>query len=82
MRSREYGALFVPVECEADKFVFDLLDCVCEIVYDAALFDTFPQVKIMYEGVVVCVGHPTSPNETNSLSALRDGLVIAAFIQS
>ena len=53
MRSREYGALFVPVECEAEKFVFDLLDCVCEIVFDPTLFDTFPQVKIMYEGVVV-----------------------------
>jgi len=51
MRSREYGALFVPVECEADKFVFDLLDCVCEIQFDAALFDTFPQVKILYDGV-------------------------------
>ena len=53
MRSREYGALFVPVECDAEKFVFDLLDCICEIVYDAALFDTFHQVKIMYEGEVV-----------------------------
>ena len=52
MRSREYGALFVPVELEAEKFVFDLLDCVCEIMFDPVLFDTFPQVKIMYEGVV------------------------------
>ncbi len=52
MRSREYGALFVPVELEAELFEFDLLDCVCEIQFDAALFDTFPQVKIMYEGVV------------------------------
>ena len=53
MRSREYGALFVPVECEAEKFEFDLLDCVCEIQFNAELFDTFPQVKIMYEGAVV-----------------------------
>jgi hypothetical protein len=52
LRSREYGALFVPVELEADRFEFDLLDCVCEIQFDAALFDTFPQVKILYDGVV------------------------------
>ena len=52
MRSREYGALFVPVECDAELFVFDLLDYVCEIQFNAELFDTFPQVKIMYEGVV------------------------------
>ena len=52
LRSREYGALFVPVELEAEKFVFDLLDCVCEIQFDPVLFDTFDQVKILYEGVV------------------------------
>ena len=52
LRSREYGALFVPVAIDADRFVFDLLDCVCEIQFNAALFDTFDQVKILHEGVV------------------------------
>ena len=52
LRSREYGALFVPVAIDADRFVFDLLDCVCEIQFDPVLFDTFDQVKILHEGVV------------------------------
>ncbi len=52
MRSREYGALFVPVGIEAELFTFDLQDCICEIVYDKELFDTFPQVRITYDGTV------------------------------
>jgi len=50
MRSREYGALFVPVSIEAEVYTFDLDDCVCEIVFDPIVFDTYPQVRITYEG--------------------------------
>lgn len=52
MRSREYGALFVPVDIKAEVYTFNLDDCVCEIVYDPIVFDTFPQVKITYDGKV------------------------------
>jgi len=52
MRSREYGALFVPCEIEAEVYTFDLDDCVCEVVFDATVFDTYPQVKVTYEGNV------------------------------
>jgi hypothetical protein len=52
MRSREWGALFVPVGIEAESFTFDLQDCICEIVYDKELFDTFPQVRMNYHGTI------------------------------
>ena len=52
MRSREYGALFVPVNIEAETYTFDLQDCICEINFNKELFDTFPQVRITFEGSV------------------------------
>ena len=53
MRSREYGALFVPVGIESDIFTFDLQDCICEINFNKELFDTFPQVRTNFEGTIV-----------------------------
>ena len=53
MRSREYGALFVPVNIEAETYTFDLQDCICEINFNKELFDTFPQVRITFEGTIV-----------------------------
>ena len=84
LRSREYGALFVPVAIDADRFVFDLLDCVCEIQFDPVLFDTFDQVKILYDGVVQMaydVRCTAQKNQANRVSRLHDGLVIARIIQ-
>ena len=52
MRSREYGALFVPCEIKAEVYIFNLDDGVYEIVYDPIVFDTYPQVRITHEGNV------------------------------
>ena len=52
LRLRECGALHVPVAIEAELYIFDLLDCVCEINYDKELFNTFDQVRILHEGVL------------------------------
>ena len=53
LRSREHGALLVPVVVDADVYRFDLLDCVCEIEYDPELFASFPRVRVTY-GRDVC----------------------------
>ncbi len=45
LRSREHGALLVPVVVDAAVYRFDLLDCMCEIAYDPALFASFPRVR-------------------------------------
>ncbi len=50
MRSREWGALFVPVEIEAEVYTFHLQDGVYEIAYDPKVFDLFPQVRMNFEG--------------------------------
>ena len=52
LRLRECGALHIPVAIEADIYIFDLLDCVCEIKYDKELFETFDQVRVLHEGVI------------------------------
>ena len=53
LRSREHGALLVPVVIDADLYRFDLLDSVCQIQYDPELFATFPRVRVTY-GRDVC----------------------------
>ena len=52
LRIRECGALHVPVAIEAKTYKFDLLDCDCEIKYDAELFSTFPRVRALHDGVL------------------------------
>ena len=52
LRLRECGALHIPVAIEAELYIFDLLDCVCEIKYDKELFETFDRVRILHEGVL------------------------------
>ena len=47
LRIRECGALHIPVANEAEMFKFDLLDCDCEIIFDAELFSTFNIVRTM-----------------------------------
>ena len=53
LRSREHGALLVPVVVDADLYRFDLLDMVAEIEYDPALFASFPRVRVKW-GRDVC----------------------------
>jgi hypothetical protein len=52
LRIRECGALHIPCTIEAEVFKFDLLDCDCEIQYDAELFSTFSKVRAMYDDVL------------------------------
>ena len=52
-RMREKGALDVPMSCVAESFKFDLIDCVCDVQYDAALFATFERVRCMLDGRLV-----------------------------
>ncbi len=52
LRIRECGALHVPCAIEAEMFKFDLLDCDCEIKYDAELFSTFSKVRAMHDDVL------------------------------
>ena len=52
-RMREKGALDVPLSCVAESFKFDLIDCVCDVQYNAELFATFERVRCMEGGRLV-----------------------------
>ena len=52
-RLRQCGATDIPLSFEDPIFIFDLIDCVCEIEYSADLFSTFPRAKVMHDGVLV-----------------------------
>ena len=53
LRLRQCGATDIPLSFEDPIFIFDLIDCVCEIEYSPELFKTFPRAKVMHEGVLV-----------------------------
>jgi hypothetical protein len=52
LRIRECGALHVPCAIEAALYRFDLIDCDCEIKYDAELFSSFSKVRAMHDDVL------------------------------